>query len=145
MLYAEIWRNKWCASPNSVRGNQPGGRRDSRLIEEARENGTPITREGPGLGRLFFNSRQGITKENGITKRMYFAKMTLEWSSTKWKNEKKRQKNPIRMRFELTRGNPNGLAVHRLNHSATWSRSAQLTDLVLSPLPVVHWPKHKRL
>ena len=25
------------------------------------------------------------------------------------------------MRFELTRGNPNGLAVHRLNHSATSS------------------------
>ena len=28
-------------------------------------------------------------------------------------------KSSFRMRFELTRGNPNGLAVHRLNHSAT--------------------------
>ena len=31
------------------------------------------------------------------------------------------KKFPTRMRFELTRGDPNGLAVHRLNHSATSS------------------------
>ena len=34
------------------------------------------------------------------------------------------------MRFELTRGNPNGLAVHRLNHSATAS-NADIQDALL--------------
>ena len=39
------------------------------------------------------------------------------------------------MRFELTRGNPNGLAVHRLNHSATASR--RLLNHVVLPTTII--------
>ena len=35
------------------------------------------------------------------------------------------------MRFELTRGNPNGLAVHRLNHSATTSADANVAKILI--------------
>ena len=42
-----------------------------------------------------------------------------------YENEKqqniKKEKIPTRMGFEPTRAEPNGLAVHRLNHSATSS------------------------
>ena len=41
---------------------------------------------------------------------------------------------PTQVRFELTRGNPNGLAVHRLNHSATASRNQSSSSRLLFPI-----------
>ena len=41
-----------------------------------------------------------------------------------------------RMRFELTRGDPNGLAVHRLNHSATSSTDNKKWTFLLFLLSV---------
>ena len=46
-----------------------------------------------------------------------------------WKKVKKYKKNSTRMGFEPTRAEPNGLAVHRLNHSATSSYMVQKIQL----------------
>ena len=50
-----------------------------------------------------------------------------------YENEKqqniKKEKIPTRMGFEPTRAEPNGLAVHRLNHSATSSYGEQVSGL----------------
>ncbi len=46
-----------------------------------------------------------------------------------WKKVKKYKKNSTRMGFEPTRAEPNGLAVHRLNHSATSSCMVQKIQL----------------
>ena len=52
-----------------------------------------------------------------------------------YENEKqqniKKEKIPTRMGFEPTRAEPNGLAVHRLNHSATLSHNTKFVSIII--------------
>ena len=65
---------------------------------------------------------------------LFFSSIQTHTCKKRWSNSKFLTEELIttRMRFELTRGNPNGLAVHRLNHSATssWNRPKFLSLLV---------------
>ena len=54
---------------------------------------------------------------------VFFSSIQTQTSKKRWSISEFLTEELIttRMRFELTRGNPNGLAVQRLNHSATLS------------------------
>ena len=47
------------------------------------------------------------------------------------------------MGFEPTRAEPNGLAVHRLNHSATLSHNKKVNSALLSHLEIIEKCKDK--
>ena len=49
------------------------------------------------------------------------------------------------MGFEPTRGDPNGLAVHRLNHSATSSGSTCNADTIIKVLIYLYERKRSKL
>ena len=58
----------------------------------------------------------------------------------------KKKKNPTRMGFEPTRAEHNGLAVHRLNHSATSSSTQELLQISLllkRNSTIAHNPRQK--